>query len=234
MNKRLLLILSFALLLLCSFTAAAEEQSKSFNEYVLEIMKSYPTDGSMQYAWVNDKGYYGITTDLTYLDTLFIKGDEQKRSYCSGITFEVFFQAYQAYNEANGFTRIGDLDSLDKMEEFRRKWYGVGGDRRTIKHALESSGLGYQVTDLNQVEPGDFVQIWRHSGSGHTVIFINWIKDTEGEILGFNYWSTNTNQGPGYREEYFGDSGKAMILNETYFMKVMDPKEWWADRKSVV
>lgn len=230
MRKLSVFILSLALLLLFSVVGLAEEQQKSFNDYVLEIMKSYPTDGSMPYAWVNEPGYYGITRDLTFLDQLFVKGDEKKRSYCSGITFEVFFQAYQAYNQANGLTQIGEIDTLDKMEEFRRKWYGVGGDRRTIKHALESSGLGYQVTDLNQVQAGDFVQIWRHNGSGHTVIFINWVKDTEGKILGFNYWSSNSS-GISYREEYFGDSGKAMILNETYFMKVIDPKEWAAKNK---
>lgn len=231
MQKRSGFILSIALLLFFSATGLAAERQRPFNDYVLEIMKSYPTDGSMPYDWVDESGYYGITQDLLYLDQLFVKGDIKKRSYCSGITFEVFFQAYQAYNAANGFKQIGALDSVEKMEEFRLKWYGVGGDRRTIKHALEWSGLGYQVTDLNQVTPGDFVQIWRHNGSGHTVIFINWIKDTEGQILGFNYWSSNTGLGPSYREEYFGDSGRAMILHETYFMKVTDPKEWNANHK---
>lgn len=225
------LMICAAMFILLTLTVAAEEKAKTFNDYVLEVMESYPTDGSQPYAWVNEPNYYGITRDLVYQGQLFIKGDAQKRSYCSGITFEVFLQAYNNYNTDHGLTQIGNITTLEQMEEFRRKWYGVGGDRRTIKHALEFTRLGYQVADLSEVEKGDFVQLWRHSGSGHTVIFIQWVKDTEDKIIGFEYWSSNTKRGPSYQIEYFGDAGKLIIMNETYFMKIIDPIKWVENNK---
>lgn len=217
------LSLTFVLVLTTLPALAEEISQKTFNDYVLQAVKTYPTDGSEPYAWVNDPGYYGISRDLHYLGQQYIKADAQKRSYCSGITFQVFMEAYEQYNTDHGLEGIGNIADLEDLEEFRRKWYGVGGDRRTIKHALESSGLGYQVADLSEVQAGDFVQLWRFNGSGHTVIFINWVKDTNDQIIGFNYWSSNYGRGPSYQIEYFGESGKLININETYFMKISNP-----------
>lgn len=225
MNVRKIVWLAFAFIMgLTVLPVMGEEISqKTFNDYVLQVVNTYPTDGSEPYAWVNDPGYYGISRDIHYLGQQYIKADEKKRSYCSGITFQVFMEAYELYNTDRDRNGIGDITNLEELEEFRCKWYGVGGDRRTIKHALESSGLGYQAADLSEVQAGDFVQLWRFNGSGHTVIFINWVKNTDGQIIGFHYWSSNSRLGPSYQTEYFGESGKLMNINETYFMKIITP-----------
>ncbi len=196
---------------------------QKFNDYVLQVIETYPTDGSYTYSWVDEPNYVGITKDLCYKGDQFVTGDPARRSYCSGITFEVFFQAYLLYNQAHNLSQIGQLKTAAEMEDFRLKWYGTGGDRRTIKHALVSTDLGDEITDLAQIEKGDFAQIWRHNGSGHTVIFIEWVKDESGEINGFIYWSSNKNMGPGYRAEYFGKDGSTISWEESFFMKIKEP-----------
>lgn len=203
----------------------AIQVGKRFNEYVIEVLLTYPADGTYTYSWTSEENYVGITKDLFYLGDQFVIGDPERRSYCSGITFEVFFQAYQQYLADRGLKQVGHLKNAAEMEEFRLKWYGVGGDRRTIKHALEWSGLGYQLTDLGEVEKGDFVQIWRHNGSGHTVIFIGWVYDAAAQIIGFNYWSSNKDKGPSYQTEYFGPFERNIIPEETFFMKVIEPTQ---------
>lgn len=228
----ILLFLSLALVFLVMLNApvSAEDSApakKSFNDYVLQVLETYPTDGSYPYDWVDEPDYRGITKDLFYQGEQFVKGDPRKRSYCSGITFEVFFQAYELCNKDYTLPQIGNLLNAQQMEAFRLQWYGTNGDKLTIKTALETSGLGYQLTDLNQVKPGDFVQIWRWSGSGHTVVFIDWIKDDQGNFLGFKYWSSNSGKGPSYRTEYFGSYGTFIKKEETYFMRVIEPAEWW-------
>lgn len=195
---------------------------KTFNQHVLDVIATYPRDGSYTYSWTEEENYVGCTKDLYYRGEQFVIGDPEKRSYCSGITFEVFFQAYQSYNRERGFDKIGDLNDASEMNDFRLKWYGTGGDRRTIKHALLSSKLGYEITDLSQVAKGDFVQIWRHNDSGHTVVFIDWIKDESQTRIGLKYWSSNKKTGPDYQIEYFGTEGKTIDWQETFFMKVKE------------
>lgn len=204
--------------------------TKSFNDYVLEQINTYPTDGSYTYEWSN---YPGVTQDLYYQDMLLVKGDPRHRSYCSGITFEVFFLAYLNYTKEYKLpSTIGNL-TFAQMEFFRRAWYGTSGDRKTIKTALEAWKLGYELSDWEKVLPGDFVQIWRHSGSGHTVIFLEWIRNTFNEIVGIKYWSSNSGKGPSEAIEYFGSSGRAIIKDQTYCLRVIEPKDWWLDQDKV-
>ena len=58
--------------------------------------------------------------------------------------------------------------------------------------------------------PGDFVQLWRHDGSGHSVIFLDWVRDGEA-LVGLRYWSTQTTtNGIGEAVERFGTEGRAI------------------------
>lgn len=200
-----------------------ERIEKGLNDYVIEVLLTYPTDGSYSYSWTSEPNYLGITRDLFYQGEQFVIGDPQKRSYCSGMTFEVFFLAYQQYNADHGHTQIGDIKDAQGIEEFRLRWYGVNGDRNTIKTALTSAGLGYENKSLDTVQKGDFVQIWRRNGSGHTAIFIGWVYDAADQIMGFHYWSSNGGTGVGYKTEYFGPGEKDMLWEETFFMKIKEP-----------
>lgn len=226
-----MLVLEKVLMVGCLFFALAMLTSavdKDFNDYVLEQIQKYPTDGSYTYEW---SSYPGVTQDLIYQGQILVKGDPRHRSYCSGITFEVFFLAYQKYAiDYKLAESIGNLN-FAQLEFFRRAWYGTSGDRKTIKTALEAWGLGFELKDWAKVRAGDFVQIWRHSGSGHTVIFLEWIKNTSNEITGMRYWSSNYGKGPSEAVEYFGTSGKTMIKEQTYCLRVIEPKDWWASQK---
>ena len=48
-------------------------------------------------------------------------------------------------------------------------------------------GLGEPILDWVDILPGDPVQLWRFSGSGHSVIFIDWVTDTDGTTVGLYY-----------------------------------------------
>lgn len=207
-----------------SHAAKPHEKPRSFNDYVLGVILTYPTDGSYPYSWTSEPNYVGITKDLFYQGEQFVIGDPDRRSYCSGITFEVFFQAYQLYNEDHGFTRIGSLATAEEMVAFLLQWYGVGDDRHTIKTALTTHRLGHENCDLNTVEKGDFAQIWRRDGSGHTAIFMGWVYDAADAIIGFNYWSSHSGMGIGYKTEYFGPGEKNLLRDETFFVKVTPPQ----------
>ena len=67
-----------------------------FNAAVVSILETYPTDGSYEYYWPSGSGsgWKGTTQDIYYLDTLVAEGDPYNRSYCVGLTWEVFMRAF--------------------------------------------------------------------------------------------------------------------------------------------
>jgi len=177
----------------------------SLNRAVVEQYTSYPTDGTYTYRWSG--GGYGVTQDLYYLGALIAPTNAEHTTYCSGITFETFLKSWEIYNTAYGHSAIGTL-TASSMESYRRVWYGVTDADRLVARAIADYDLGQEITDWEEMQEGDFVQFWRHSGSGHSVVFVGWERNPDThQILGFHYWSSQSStNGIGYGTEYFGDT----------------------------
>lgn len=175
---------------------------------ILEVVRSYPTDGTHGYYWPKDSAWAGTTRDLVYDGTKVADGDPQGRCYCCGLTFEVLVRAWERLClERREPFRIHDLSAEDLLR-FRGLWYGTDGTRSMIPHALETLGIGTTVQRWEDARAGDFVQLWRHSGSGHSVVFLAWVKDAEGRRTGIRYWSSQkATRGIGEREESIGADG---------------------------
>ncbi len=199
----------------------------SFNDLVMGYLDDYPTDGSYAYWWPSGVEWGGNPHDIYYMGELFSAGDPEQRSFCVGLTFEVFMRAFDAVDRAwGGDGSLNGID-FDELYTFRTDWYvrdlyGMG-----IVDAMDNYGIGQRVTDWAAVQPGDFVQFWRHSGSGHNVVFIDWLTDSDDEIVGFTYWSTQgSTDGVGTNDEYFGASGGAVDASHFYAGRVADPDAW--------
>ncbi len=206
------------LLLFCSFVSGQNVPGEDFNEYVLQVLKKYPTNGTHRYYWPKGGNWAGNTQDLFYRGSLFSKGDPQKRCYCCGLTFEVFLEAYESYCQAKGWPFvIKDFSSAD-LRKLRGQWFGSDGNKKTLLNAVTKNKLGTGIS-LEQAKPGDFVQLWRHSGSGHSVIFISWLRDNEQKIIGIQYWSTQkSTNGVGYNTEYI--NGSSVDKKQLYIARV--------------
>jgi hypothetical protein len=199
----------------------------AFNDVVVELMDGYPTDGSYGYYWPSGSDWLGTTRDLWYLDTQVAEGDPQHRSYCVGLTWEVFLRAWEQVDAAvEGDGTVNGM-GLSDLTEFRVDWfvrelYGDG-----VVSAVENYGIGEQITDWEDVRPGDFVQFWRHSGSGHNNIFVQWERDGDGEIEGLTYWSTQSStDGISENTEYFGSSGSSIDPAYFFAARVYMPEDW--------
>lgn len=176
------------LLAACSSPAPASD----LNDEILKTLRTYPTDGSYGYHWPKDSSWEGTTQDLFYRGVKICTGDPQKRSYCCGLTYEVFVRSHQSL----GRESIGTL-SVGQMHELRRRWFGdstqIPDRRKLVQEALTTMGLGRPVA-MDDAKPGDFVQLWRHNGSGHSAIFLEWVRDG-GRIVGITYWSSQKSTG---------------------------------------
>ncbi len=194
-----------------------------FNNWFITELESYPRDGSYPYEWSGN----GVTHNIYYQGTLILADNQTgNRCYCSGITYEVFMDAYATYNTAKGFNDIYGMTPA-QANTFRQEWYGWNDVRCSVA-AITKYKCGYQIP-YNQkwkMKPGDDVQLWRTSGSGHSVIFIDWVRDAQQNITGIRYWSTQSStNGINYNTESFSSLKDA----ECYYarkVKPVDDTDW--------
>ncbi len=193
------------------------------NEDILAMVRSYPTDGTYRYLWKG--GTTGHTRDLFYLGKLLAKAQPGGSCYCCGLTFEVFLRAYEEYNKKTGRQKIGKI-SFGEMKKVRSEWYGSIGDRvRQCVAVMQKKNVGVEIRDKTRARAGDFCQIWRHSGSGHSVVFIKWLKDDSGKIKAIRYWSSQrATNGIGYRVEPVGPP-KGVKLDKTFIGRIKKPRD---------
>ncbi|CAN5386969.1 hypothetical protein BH09SUM1_BH09SUM1_31920 [soil metagenome] len=175
-----------------------------FNRLVLEQIGKFPTNGEHKYWWPKhgESKYDGVSEDIFLNGEKVLSGEPKQQTFCCGLTLEVYMKAYEAWAAKHGQPAHA-LKPAD-IPKFRTLWFVEDANGPGPSVALEQFHLGKTVT-MEQALPGDFVQLWRHSGSGHSVIFLDWVKDEKGEITGMKYWSTQTStDGIHENEEHFG------------------------------
>lgn len=194
------------------------------NPFILEVMATYPTDGTHDYHWPKSGTWSGNCRTLHYDGKVLLQGDPKGRCYCCGLTFEVFLQAFEAWcKKVKRPYKLKDYDAKAVLK-LKHDWFGSNGDRSTIHGAVTKRGLGVGIKDRKKARPGDFVQFWRHSGSGHSVVFKAWKKKGK-QIIGLTYWSTQgSTDGIGQRTELFGTKGATIKQDEFYIVRIGDPK----------
>ena len=203
--------LGFALVscLVCAGAADAKAprlpKLGAFNTHVLAVVETYPTDGTHGYHWPKSGTWSGNTRTLHYDGKVLLEGDAKGRCHCCGLTFEVFLRAFERWTTSvKQPFKILDMTRRDVLR-LKGEWFGVSGDRATLHTAITKNKLGVRITDWKQAKDGDFVQLWRYSGSGHSVVFRKW-KRRGKKIIGITYWSSQgSTNGIGERTELFGD-----------------------------
>lgn len=183
------------------------------NNYVLKVIPTYAGE-KYPYLLNNDYSHYnGVTENITYQGSLIAKAnpDGSKSSHCVGLTYEVFFKAMEERNKVAGISpnNFNNM-TINNMKDFMLTWYNAKGTPKSagdqLAGAIVKYGLGSQIKILEDAKAGDFIDFSR-TKSGHTAVFINWLKDDKGNIVGFKYWSTQeSTNGIDYKEEYFSDN----------------------------
>lgn len=201
------------------------------NRYVLSVMNTYQI-GRYPYLMNTDyNNYNGVTTDLVYQGRTIAKANPNgnRASHCVGITFEVFFKAMQQRNRSLGLPEdnFNNL-SPDELRSFMLTWYVANGSKANsnVAVAVERYGLGKRITNLANAKIGDFIDFSRTNNTGHTVIFVGWIRENQ-EIIGLKYWSSQeSTKGIAYKTEYFNvhdDNGQPygnVDINNVYIARI--------------
>lgn len=206
------------------------DPSGDLNPYVLKVISGYPLDGSYQYhcSWTPREYdiYNGVTQDMWYRGMVVAKAypDGSRCSYCCGFTFEVFVRAMKLRNIQLGL-EPDDFNGMTFNDLFNalQLWY-IEGTGDSEQRAITSYGLGHAVTNLEDVRPGDFLSYSTTPPGGHSVIFINWLRDDTNQIVGFKYFSSNLSgtHGVGYGRTHFSDAnnGHGVLRNSLHIGRV--------------
>ncbi|ABR48961.1 hypothetical protein Amet_2811 [Alkaliphilus metalliredigens QYMF] len=220
-----------------------EKRHENLNQHVLDVIKTYHGGGgSYPYLLNQDyESYNGVTTTIHYQDRVLLKAHPSgnRVSHCSGITFEVFFKAMQNRNNELAIDP-DDFNGMnyDELYDFVLTWYVASGSKQThnIAIAVEKYGIGKGISNFNEVRPGDFIDFSRENNTGHTAVFLNWIKADE-QIIGLKYWSSQgSTNGISYNEEYFNvldTSGKPygnIMIDRVYIARIHPVNEYHSFR----
>ncbi len=201
-----------------------------FNRIVLDVAASYPTDGTHGYWWPkkSEGSYDGVSEDILLDGVCVMRGEEKGRTYCCGLTLEVFVKALARHAELHGASAKPYLVA-DGFSKFKRLWFVENVNGPGPSAAFEAYGLGKTILEEDAL-PGDFVQIWRRfdpnkakSPSGHSVIFTGWARNKTGEIVGMEYFSTQTStKGISRNVELWGapNAKKGMARENTHWGRV--------------
>jgi hypothetical protein len=225
-------------------------EGEGFNRYVIWAINDvelFPKTGEYPYCY---KGtcrpevpiYYGMVHDAYYLGEFLFEGTGL--CYCSGHTLEIFLDAYRRYQdwwglaEAEPYGTLG-VDDVNRGEFFRH-WYGIG-TAPDMGAGLEAFGIGEALGPdrWDEVQTGDFVGFSRSNGTGHAVIFINWVREDE-RIIGLRYYSCNGagdslpdpwdpenepgTSGPSFETELFVEAGGKVLPSWLFVGHPYDPE----------
>jgi hypothetical protein len=157
-----------------------------------------------------DSSHLGTTVNIDYLGEHLSTVREDRGTHCVGMSWQVCITVLQKWAHAKSESgKIADM-TVNDMKDFVDKWFvklkgaalAVPNEMGAV-YALTSHKLGEQIRFEN-AQAGDFVQFWRKDNSGHSCIFLHWVYDNQGEIIGFKYWGSQpTTNGIGTLTEYF-------------------------------
>ena len=195
--------------------------SKYLNDYLIETLNDYPPNGSITQMPAKDRDKsLGLTRTIDYAGSPALKSKTPSQSYCSAIVFEVYARTMAGKASDKelylGFDR-------PTFFQFRKEFYGVDGNSKTLVHALTSHGLAEEVKDVRDAMPGDLVQFWRNNGTGHSVVFMGGKMDQGGNVVSIKYWSIQQS-GLGMHEELVGSEKRQIDRARIYVARAFAPK----------
>lgn len=175
---------------------------------VLNVAYAYPDGGG--YCPINDTG---VAQTIKHNGETILMGSKNGSTYCCGFTFQVAMQAAEQRGLLNG-------KSVWQLRQFQQEWYGTT-KKSALKQcatAMEDLRIGREIA-MKDAQPGDFAVFSRVQGPGHSVVFLNWMRDEQGQIVGLRYRSSQgSTRGVADNYEYFWGSGLGRIDRQSLFI----------------
>lgn len=145
----------------------APSTHKPLNDFVLEQLKEYKTNGKhkpMGYGAAGRRG--GVTQDLMYCGHKVAGGDDERRAYPSGLVLEVYVKACERYTRSEDKLAQYRIPGVapGQFDAFRQDFFpsDPANNPRALVDALVKRGGGKEIASIQDAKPGDFIQFWRN------------------------------------------------------------------------
>jgi len=200
----------------------ASKYSKFGND-TLKVVENLTPLAFGTYNWA---GTSGMPIDIEFKDgEIIFQKTSDGSTYCTGFTFSVFFVTALNRGLLDDWTN-DDIEKLHKVwnqgEPTAKPKLCVDAISKPINN---HKPLGKEIS-LNNALEGDYCQIWRTTGTGHSVIFLERVMKNN-KVVGIKYISSNASVNPktgrtgvGEKIEYFSDSGGKVIRENTYYARM--------------
>lgn len=165
------------------------------NADLLKIAYSYSAGG---YCALTDTG---VPEDIYFDGVRILRRSRDGSSYCCGFTFLIAIRVA----EQRGLLKN---KAAFEVARFQQECYGTSKSsaERQLVMALENLKIGKAIRP-GEARPGDFIVYHRNFHSGHSAIFLDWLR-RDGGVIGFKFRSSqNWTLGVADDVEYFVGSG---------------------------
>ncbi|MBI9070375.1 MAG: hypothetical protein JEY94_02185 [Melioribacteraceae bacterium] len=204
--------------------------AEGFNHFILQgidiVQKSAMDGGGYFIGLKADPPESPIGYDLKLFNKELLKAP-RTTSYCSGSSYSAFVEALNLIFK-NKFQNLSDdryeALRMQELDGSRRndgiKYWGKWNDNGYGNHfaLVQYSGMGKQIKPIN-ARPGDFLNISWKSGNGHSVIFLGWCIDKDGDKC-LAYWSSQKGT------DGLGDQVvKLSRIEEVMFVRLTNPEK---------
>ncbi|MGH0275917.1 hypothetical protein NKZ35_25365 [Sinorhizobium meliloti] len=208
---------SLALTLALFLFYSADAKGGDFNQYILKAVeylnKNHAGGGyDISEAFSHNIDYGGRGT---------VKATSPKKSMCVAAVSEVIIYATKIYAKETGDNTVFDKVPVSAWTKGNATslraniFMFKGTGSRGTGHTLSQYKLGEELR-FRDLKPGDFINLNRSSGSGHSVVFIGYLRSDlkvtsnfNTDVVGFQYFSAQgkgrADAGFGYRNAFFGD-----------------------------
>lgn len=198
------ILFSFFLATIAHAEIRPDKTDLPLNKAVLKTALGYKDGGAYNTKWTGS----GTPEKIEHQGER-ILAEGTGGTYCSGFTFATVMKTAQNAD-------LLENKTVDQIRRFQKNWYGAVSDpairEKQCAIAVQELGIGKEVSP-DEAQPGDFAQFWRDR-SGHSVVFLGWILDKDGERAGLKYRSSQgSTDGIGNHIEYFKNSkaGKGTV-----------------------
>lgn len=187
------------------------------NQAALRVANGYKDGGKYNTKWTGS----GTPEEIRHKGERILAASEDG-TYCSGFTFAVVMKTAE---------QAGLLQNkkVEDVRKFQKDWYGAVSEEEMREKqcalAVGKLGIGRQVSP-EEAQPGDFVQFWR-GRSGHSVVFLGWVRDKDGNPTGLKYRSTQgSTDGIGNKVEYLNNSeaGSGSVDPDRVYFARLEPR----------